>query len=98
MNHDICSRPVSNAITRRQMLHGLGATLGSLAFTKLLAAEGIAAPVAPLGNPLAPKNPMFPAKAKNVIMLFMEGGPGHMDTFDPKPKLSALHKTESKLK
>ena len=29
-------------------------------------------------------------------MLFMEGGPGHMDTFDPKPKLNALHKTESK--
>jgi hypothetical protein len=97
MNHPICSRPVSNAITRRQMLHGLGATLGSLAFTKLLAAEGLAAPAAPLGNPLAPKAPMFPAKAKNVIMLFMEGGPGHMDTFDPKPKLTELHKTESKL-
>ena len=39
---------------------------------------------------LAPKPPMFPARAKNVIMLFMEGGPGHMDTFDPKPKLSEL--------
>ncbi|MDB4729022.1 DUF1501 domain-containing protein, partial [Akkermansiaceae bacterium] len=34
--------------------------------------------------------------AKAVIMLFMEGGPGHMDTFDPKPKLTELHKTESK--
>ncbi len=97
MNHPICSRPLSNAITRRQMLHGLGATLGSLAFTKLLAAEGLAAPAAPLGSPLAAKAPMFPAKAKNVIMLFMEGGPGHMDTFDPKPKLSELHKSESKL-
>ncbi len=82
MNHSICSRPVSNAITRRQMLHGLGATLGSLAFTKLLASEGFAAPAAPLGNLLAPKAPMFPAKAKNVIMLFMEGGPGHMDTYE----------------
>jgi hypothetical protein len=40
---------------------------------------------------------MQPAKAKNVIMLFMEGGPGHMDTFDPKPELTRLHKTESKL-
>ncbi|MCP5556118.1 MAG: DUF1501 domain-containing protein [Verrucomicrobiaceae bacterium] len=92
MNHQICSRPVSNAITRRQMFHGLGASLGSLAFTDLLAKEGIAAP-----SPLAPKNPMLPAKAKNVIMLFMEGGPGHMDTFDPKPMLTKLHKKESKL-
>ena len=40
---------------------------------------------------------MIPARAKNVIMLFMEGGPGHMDTFDPKPDLSRLHKKESKL-
>lgn len=36
-------------------------------------------------------------RAKNVIMLFMEGGPGHMDTFDPKPELTRLHKEESKL-
>lgn len=92
MDHPLCSRPVSNAITRRQMFHGLGASLGSLAFTDLLAKEGIAAP-----SPLAPKNPMLPAKAKNVIMLFMEGGPGHMDTFDPKPKLTELHKKESKI-
>ncbi len=88
----LCSRPRSSAISRRQMLHGLGASLGSLAFTDLLAKEGITAV-----NPLAPKEPMFPARAKNVIMLFMEGGPGHMDTFDPKPKLTELHKTESKL-
>ena len=40
---------------------------------------------------------MFPARAKHVIMLFMEGGPGHMDTFDPKPKLNELHKSESTL-
>jgi hypothetical protein len=40
---------------------------------------------------------MLPGKAKACIMLFMEGGPGHMDTFDPKPKLTERHKTESKL-
>ncbi|SVB05119.1 uncharacterized protein METZ01_LOCUS157973, partial [marine metagenome] len=39
---------------------------------------------------------MHDAKAKAVIMLFMEGGPSQVDTFDPKPKLNALHKTESK--
>ncbi len=94
MNLPLCSRPVSNAFTRRQFLYGLGASMGSVAFTNLLAGEsGIVAP-----GPLAPKNPMFPAKAKNVIMLFMEGGPGHMDTFDPKPMLQKFHKTESKRK
>ena len=63
--------------------------MGSVAFSSLLAEEVTA-------NPMAPKKPITTAKAKNVIMLFMEGGPGHMDTFDPKPKLTQLHKTESK--
>ena len=40
--------------------------------------------------PLAPKPPQFPARAKRVIFLFMEGGPSHLDTFDPKPKLNEL--------
>ncbi len=73
---------------RRRFLYGLGASLGSVAFSSLLADELA---------PLAPKKPMGEAKAKSVIMLFMEGGPGHMDTFDPKPELTRLHKTESKL-
>jgi hypothetical protein len=78
---------------RRSFLYGLGASLGSVALTDLLASESTAT-----AGPLAPKPPMHPAKAKNVIMLFMEGGPGQMDTFDPKPELTRLHKTESKLK
>ncbi len=82
-----CSRPPSTPLSRRGLLYGLGASLGSVAFSDLLANEA----------PLAPKKPMGRARAKNVIMLFMEGGPGHMDTFDPKPKLTELHKTESKL-
>ncbi len=40
-----------------------------------------------LANPLAPKQPHFPAKAKRVIFLFMTGGVSHVDTFDPKPTL-----------
>ena len=40
-------------------------------------------------NPLAPKQPHFPARAKRVIFLCMEGGPSHVDTFDYKPKLTA---------
>ncbi len=42
-------------------------------------------------NPLAPRAPMFPAKAKSVIFLYMSGGVSHVDTFDPKPKLQASH-------
>lgn len=79
-------------LNRRSFLYGLGASLGSVALSELLAAES-----QPKVGPLAPKAPMFAPKAKAVIMLFMEGGPGQMDTFDPKPKLAELHKTESKL-
>jgi hypothetical protein len=42
-------------------------------------------------HPLAPKAPPLPAKAKRVIHLFMNGGPSHVDTFDPKPELSKYH-------
>ena len=90
MNKSICSRPLSNAVTRRQFLYGLGASLGSVAFADLLAAEATST------SPLAPRQSMHKPRAKSVIMLFMEGGPGHMDTFDPKPELTRLHKTESK--
>lgn len=76
-------------IPRRDFLYGLGSSLGALALTDLCAAEK-----KPLG-PLAPKQPMHKAKAKAVIMLFMEGGPSQIDTFDPKPKLNELHLSES---
>ena len=81
--------PFSPSATRRDFLYGLGTSLGSLAFSDLLASD------AP--SPLSVKPPMHPSKAKAVIMLFMEGGPSQMDTFDPKPKLTELHKKESKL-
>ena len=42
-------------------------------------------------NPLAPKPPHFPAKAKSVIFLHMTGGPPHLDLFDYKPKLVELN-------
>ncbi|MDB6151446.1 MAG: hypothetical protein JWQ44_2894 [Chthoniobacter sp.] len=45
-------------------------------------------------NPLAPRTPHFPAKAKRVIHLFMNGGPSHVDTFDPKPELTKYHGKE----
>ncbi|HMC89914.1 MAG TPA: DUF1501 domain-containing protein [Gemmataceae bacterium] len=42
-------------------------------------------------NPLAPRKPHFPARAKQVVHLFMNGGPSHVDTFDPKPLLDKFH-------
>jgi hypothetical protein len=69
------------------MLRRVGAGFGSLALTALLADEAAASP----GNPLAPRRPHFPARAKRVIFLFMPGGPSQVDTFDPKPRLSRDH-------
>ena len=76
----------SHAPTRREFVYGLGASLGSVALTTLLAAERDGA--------LAPKQPMLPAKARNCIFLMMEGGPSHIDCFDPKPMLEKLHLRE----
>jgi hypothetical protein len=75
--------------SRRDFLYGLGATLGTVAFNALLRAEQ-----APAVSPLAPKPPHHAAKARACILLFMEGGPSHIDTFDPKPKLRQLHLKE----
>lgn len=97
MKKTICSRPVSTAGSRREFLYGMGASLGAVAMADLLAAEeGYQRPQG--GGPMAPAPSMTAPKAKAVIMLFMEGGPSHIDTFDPKPKLQEMHKQESHLK
>ena len=75
------------SLSRRDFLYGMTSSLGALAMTDMLAKEMTAQGV---------KKPMHQPKAKNVIMLFMEGGPSQVDTFDPKPELNKLHKTESK--
>ncbi|HYR57037.1 MAG TPA: DUF1501 domain-containing protein, partial [Chthoniobacteraceae bacterium] len=83
-----------HAPTRRQFLYSLGASIGSVAFSALLARELGAAENPKSENPLAPKPGHFPAKAKRCIFLMMEGGPSHIDTFDPKPELGELHLKE----
>ena len=57
---------------------------GGVALASFLANEATAKP----SNPLAPKPSHFPAKAKSIIFLYMDGGPSHVDTFDPKPRLT----------
>src|SRR6185503_21210656 len=76
------------ALNRRAFIYRLGYGLGGLAFTALLAQERARAGV------LVAKPQMIPAKAKACIFLLMEGGPSHIDTFDPKPKLAELHLKE----
>lgn len=75
-------------MSRRRCLFGLGASLGTVAFNALLRAEEARS------GPLSAKPPHLPAKAKACIFLFMEGGPSHIDTFDPKPRLDQLHLKE----
>jgi len=70
--------------TRRSFFRECAGGIGIAALAQLMEREGRAETVV---NPLAPKAPHFPAKAKNVIFMFMEGGPSQIDLFDPKPGL-----------
>ncbi|HVK15994.1 MAG TPA: DUF1501 domain-containing protein [Fimbriiglobus sp.] len=72
-------------MTRREMLTRCGVGMGLVGLTQLMGEAGLLA-VDPV-NPLAPRKPHFPAKAKRVIHLFANGGPSQVDTFDPKPLL-----------
>ncbi len=82
--------------TRREFLWQTGCGFTGVALSALLHEDGFAPRraegaegVAPLAiDPLSPKTPHFPAKAKNVIFLFMYGGPSQVDLFDPKPILN----------
>jgi hypothetical protein len=81
--------------TRRDFLHRCGMGLGALALGSVInEALGLETTGSAPLNPLTPKAPHFPAKAKRVIHLFMNGGPSHVDTFDPKPELTKYHGKE----
>jgi hypothetical protein len=75
---------VDSQETRRDFFLKCGGGLGMMALAQLAQADQ---------NPLAPRKSHFPAKAKNVIFLFMEGGPSQIDLFDPKPALQKWHGT-----
>ncbi|HZZ74253.1 MAG TPA: DUF1501 domain-containing protein [Pirellulales bacterium] len=74
--------------SRRDFLFRAGAGFGGVALAALLAGDARAAdPAMRAENPIAAKRPHFPAKAKSVIWCFLDGGPSHIDLFDPKPAL-----------
>ena len=72
--------------TRRHFFSRCSVGLGSIALSSLMAA-----PAPKMRNPLEPKKTHFPAKAKNVIFLFMAGGPSQLDLFEHKPQLTKLN-------
>ena len=75
------------AHSRRELLQHLACGFGGVALAGLLAEEARGEVI----DPLAPRPPHFPAKAKRVIFLFMHGGVSHVDSFDPKPKLTEMN-------
>lgn len=83
---------INQLLARRQLLKRAGSGIGTLGLLSLLQQEGVletsqAAPAVRPNNPLAPKEPHMPAKAKAVIWLFINGGPSQVDTWDYKPEL-----------
>src|SRR5262245_52310528 len=91
---DEFSRRERALASRRSFLMKSGTGLCSVALTHMLAEDGFLGRVLaaddPVPNALAAKKPHLRPRANSVIWLFMEGGPSHLDTFDPKPALEAL--------
>lgn len=72
--------------SRRSLLNRSGLGLGALGLSSLFQAGTSAQDL--LAGPMAVREPHYPAKAKRVIHFFLNGGPSHVDTFDPKPALA----------
>src|SRR5262245_1037419 len=83
MTLDSCCSHRDHPTSRRQWLAQMGAGFGGLALSAMLAEQASGAE-----DPLAPRSPHFRPRVKRVIMLFMFGGPSHLDSFDPKPRLA----------
>ncbi len=89
--HDQQPSPLRD-LTRRHFFRHCGVGVGAMALHALLAQDGLAAPIKiDPANPLASRPPHFAPKAKQVIFLFMAGGPSQLEMFDDKPKLRDLH-------
>ena len=82
---------LNRTLSRRELLRVSSAGFGAVALAGLLGEQQLRAAAAAGANPLAVKEPHFPARAKRVIFLFMHGGPSQVDTFDYKPLLKRDH-------
>src|SRR5262245_59049188 len=85
--------PLSECVhmNRRDFLATGASGIGTLALASLLHDDGLLAAPTTVVNPLAPKASHFAPKAKACICIYLEGAPSHLDLFDPKPTLNALH-------
>ena len=89
---DHCGNFAPRALTRREMLSRCANGFGAIALTALLSDKAFGNAVGTDSGPhnsLAPHPPQFPARARQVIFLYMDGGPSQVDTFDPKARLTA---------
>ena len=86
--HNAIEEMGRSAIDRRSMLSRSGLGLGSLGLASLLQQEGRAVEKETGAGPLDNRAPHFPPRARRVIHFFLNGGPSHVDTFDPKPMLA----------
>ncbi len=82
-----CQRYLAQPISRRELLSQSAQGFGTVALSTMLAESGSAFGASGNSSSLAARTAHFPAKAKNVIFLYMDGGPSQVDTFDPKPML-----------
>ena len=90
MTRSLPSPHLPAGLSRRDLLTRLGGGFGAIALSTVMADAGLIAAEASSSaakNPLAPKAPHYAPRAKRLIFLFMNGGPSHVDTFDPKPVL-----------
>ncbi|REK19625.1 MAG: DUF1501 domain-containing protein [Planctomycetota bacterium] len=87
---DPCGPHYDRPVSRRDFLARAGAGFGNLALWSLLASEARASGKAPQLAASAVRQPHFTGKAKSVIWCFIDGGPSHIDLFDPKPELQKL--------
>jgi hypothetical protein len=92
-----CQNYVAAPMTRRQMLRQCANGFGAVALAALLSEEAHGGR-AGAELPLAARPPQFKTKTRNVIFLFMDGGPSQIDSFDPKPRLAKEHGQPIKMK
>ena len=89
-----CGRFIDRPRTRREMLTRCANGFGAVALSKFLADDAVGSTRVPASgspSPLAPQQPDFAPRARSVIVLYMDGGPSQVDTFDPKPRLTRDH-------
>src|SRR5262249_62372411 len=84
-----CGRFIDPPLTRRAMLRQCANGFGMVALAAMWAEQSAASSIG--RDPLAPRPPHFPPSARNVIFLYMDGGPSQVDTFDYTPLLEKYH-------